>query len=90
MQMALKIWNKVINKKEPGAMVQEGKLKITDRMTSDTFTRKAHRAWERDLLLLVKKEIPSEWQRWTDITCYENNERFNCGDFSPMGFIIPL
>lgn len=35
MQMALKIWNKAINKKEPGAMVQEGKLKITDRMTSD-------------------------------------------------------
>lgn len=35
--------------------MQEDKLKITDRMTSDTFTEKADRAGEGDLLLLVKK-----------------------------------
>lgn len=37
-------------------MPQAGKLKITDRMTSDTFTTKAYRAGERDLLLLVKRK----------------------------------
>ena len=49
-----------MNKREPRAIVQEVKLKKTDRMTSDTFTKKAYGARERYLLDVSKKEILSE------------------------------
>ena len=79
MQIALKIWKKAINKKEPGAIAQEGKSKI--RITSLALAKKAYRARKRCHWVVSKKKL-SEWYRWTDITCYENNEIFNFGDFN--------
>lgn len=85
MQIALWIWNKAINKREAGT----GRQIEENRMTSVTLTKKPNRARKR-YNLVVSKEILSEWYRWADITCYENNDIFNCGYLNPMGFVRTL